>query len=183
MNFIPDKPSTPADVPYFDDIESDAGWKGQTTGKSIQTLKSEIVAALGRLGGNIHTFRTGMYVVNGKERRAFQIEFTIEAPDGRQVPGILDVAALPVRPKMRYRRNSSTTKEEQSMRMALFMIRDALDGLWFLNVLSPGYAPLMPFALVDGEMTVSRMWNESSNMRRLAPPSGSDFILDAEVKP
>lgn len=182
--FIPDKPTTVADVPYFEDVESDSGWKGQTTGKTIQTLKSEIAASLGRLGGNIQAFRTGTYKVNEKERMAFQILFTIEAPDGRQVPGMLEIAALPVRPDKGYRRNSNLLKrQEQTKRMALYMIRDALDGLWFLNVLSPGYAPLMPFALVDGQTTVSQMWNESSNMRRLAAPQGSDFILDARAKP
>lgn len=50
-NFIPDQPKKAADVPYFDDVSSDAGWQGQATTKSIETLKSEIVQAVCRLGG------------------------------------------------------------------------------------------------------------------------------------
>jgi len=42
MDFIPEKNENTKEVPYFDDVTSDAGWQGHSTTKSIETLKSEV---------------------------------------------------------------------------------------------------------------------------------------------
>jgi hypothetical protein len=65
--------------------------------------------------------------------------------------------------------------------MALYMLRDVFNGLWFLQQLSPGYAALMPFMIADEHgHTVSQLWAESAVMKRLLPPPGADFT-DGEV--
>ena len=55
-NFIPEQPKTSKQVPYFDDVTSEDGWVGQTTGKSTESLKSIITQAISRLGGLVTGF-------------------------------------------------------------------------------------------------------------------------------
>ena len=49
------------------------------------------------------------------------------------------------------------------------------NGLWVLEQLSPGYAPLMPFLLVDKEHTVSQLYSEGTAMTNLLP-ANAEFI-------
>jgi len=180
-NFIPDQPKQAADVPWFDDVSSDAGWQGQTTTKSVETLKSEIVQAVSRLGGMVTGFQKGTFQIGEKKREGFRMTYTIETGDGKLIPGRMDIAALPV--KNTYSARSSYEKRaEKSLKMALYMLRNSIDGLWFLQQLSPGYAPLMPFMLSgSGDLTVSQLWSESALMTNLLPPGESDFI-DGEAR-
>ncbi len=185
--FVPEQPKEAAKVPFFDDVSAADGWKGQTTTKSMETLKAEIMAAVGRLGGMVTGFRRGTFP-GDFPREGFEINYVIEAADGRMVPGRLDVAALPVRPRKDSRMAPDATRREKALRHALFMLRDAFDGLWFLQRLSPGYAPLMPWMLVDKKgHTVSEMWAATSVFKQLLPPEDGDFvgegdIVDGEIK-
>lgn len=179
MNFIPEQMKTAENVPYFDDVSGDGGWQGHTTRKTVEALKSEISVVMGRLGGMVTGFQKGVFETNEKGRDGFRVHYTIETPDGKLVPGRLDIAALPIRKSTRTR-GSENTRKEQSLKMALYMMREAMDGLWFLQQLSPGYAPLMPFMLADKERTVSQLWSESAVMGRLLPPGESEFV-DGEV--
>jgi hypothetical protein len=121
--------------------------------------------AIGRLGGFVRFFQQGMFQVGSAERAGFQLHYTVE---GR--PARLDIAALPTRSK---------SNREKSLKMALYMLRDGLDGMWFFQQLSPGFAPLMPFMIADKEgHTVSQLWAQSSAMSRLLPPPSSDFDED-----
>jgi hypothetical protein len=170
MNFIPEQTKNSADVPYFDEVTGGAGWQGQTTNKS----------AISRLGGMVVGFQKGAFQTGEKSREGFRVHYTIEAPDGKLVPGRLDIAALPVRNNRRSYQGADRRKE-QSLKMSLFMLRDAINGLWFLQQLSPGYAPLMPFMLADKEHTISQLWSESAVMSRLLPAGDEDFI-EGDVK-
>lgn len=178
-NFIPEQPKQISDVPYFEDVSSAQGWQGQTTTKSIDTLKSEILMAISRLGGSVTGFQKGKFMVGDRERLGYRVMYNIETGDGNLFPGRIDIAALPVK------RNPVTSYEircEKSLRMALFMLRDAFDGLWFLQQLSPGFAPLLPFMLSgNGDMTISQLWSESAVMKNLLPPGDDDFI-DGDAK-
>ena len=61
--------------------------------------------------------------------------------------------------------------------MALFMLRDALDGTWFLARLCPGYAPLLPWMLEAGSgKTLTELWSESVLSGRALMPPGTDFV-------
>ena len=159
-NFIPEQPKKAFEVPYFDDVTSDAGWQGHSTTKSIETLKSEIVQAVSRLGGMVTGFQKGKFMIGTQERNGFRVLYTIESGDGQMVPGRIDIASLPVRRSTMDRRQSSYEKRcENSLKMALYMLRNGFDGLWFLQQLSPGFAPLMPFMLIKGDLTVSQLWS------------------------
>ena len=175
-SFIPEQPKgARPDVPYFDDVTSAGGWQGHATDKSIDTLKSEIMEAVGRLGGLVSGFQRGTFIIGDKRREGFRIYYHIERPDSSLVRGRLDVAALPVKESRRIQR-SLEARKQKSLKMALYMLRTALEGTWFLQQLSPGYAPLMPWMLADGEKTVTQLWSESSTMSNLLPPGESDFV-------
>jgi hypothetical protein len=174
MNFIPETSKTSVEVPYYDDVTGEAGWQGHSTTKSIERLKSEIVESISRLGGMVTNFQRGKFEIETKTREGFRVHYMIETTDGRTIPGRIDIAALPVRTGNN--RTSMTIRLDKSLRMSLYMLRTALDGTWFLQQLSPGYAPLMPWMLADGEKTITQLWQESSVMQNLLPPGETDFV-------
>lgn len=181
MSFIPETNKTPAqNIPYFDDVTSDPGWQGHTTKKSLDVLKSEVMVSLSRLGAIVTGFQRGTFEVDSKERDGFQVRYVIEQPgSGEMRHGRLDIAALPV--KRTYSQNRSLdTRRERSLKMALYMLREALNGTWFLSQLSPGYAPLMPWMLAQGEKTVTQLWSETVFLGNLLP-SGEQFV-EAEIE-
>lgn len=173
FSFTPDE-SKAIKVPYFEDATREEGWQGYRTTKSTQTLQGEISRTIGRLGGHVSGFRSGLFLIDKLERDGFQVDYFIQTPVGAVIPARLDIAALPVR--ARYNKE----RREKSICMALYMLRVGLEGMWFMQQLSPGYAPLMPWMLADGERTVSQMWAESSIMSNLLPPPQSEFV-DAEI--
>jgi hypothetical protein len=178
MNFIPDQPKAVENVPFYEDVTSAQGWQGQTTTKSMETLKSEITMPISRLGGMVTGFQKGKFQIGKQERLGFRVTYTIETPEGKLIPGRIDIASLPVRPSPFA---SFNTRCEKSLKMSLYMLRNSFDGLWFLQQLSPGFAPLMPFMLSgNGELTVSQLWSETALMQNLLPPGDADFI-DAEI--
>lgn len=148
--FTPEK-NVSVDVPYYEDVKSEDGWQGQTTSKSIKTLQGEIISALSRLGGLVSGFQKGSFAFGNKKRDGFRIFYSKEV-NGRFIPGRIDIAALPLRDQ------NNVIKREKSLRMALYMFRDAMDGMWFLEQLSPGLDTLVPYMLVDGENTLSQKW-------------------------
>lgn len=159
------------EVPYFEDVTSQDGWAGQTTTKSIEELKSEITTSITRLGGYVTAIKKGKFVSDEHFRDGFVIEYQIPGKDGTLYPGKIDIAALPLR-------QVTETKRIKSLKMALYMFNVSLKGTWFLQKLSPGYDPLMPFMLAgkDGK-TVSQLWSESSVFYgQLLPPA--DDVVD-----
>ena len=184
--WIPEKTTKVLKIPYFDEVTSEGGWRGMSTGKSMDALKSEVTQAMARLDGVVAGFVHGKIVPikdeTVPEREGFQIHYAIEAENEKLVPGRLDIAALPVRLKTRRSRPGSLERQrEASLKMALFMARDALTGLWFLRVLSPGFAPLMPWMLVGKgkkAQTITQLWSESAVMKQLLPPADSEFEKD-----
>ena len=175
MNFIPDTPKSSVDVPFYDDASKEAGWQVQATEKTIESLKSEITTAISRLGGLVTCFQRGRFATGDLNRDGFRISYLVETSGGEMIRGRIDIAALPVKEEYTLQR-SLETRRGKSLKMALYMLRVALDGTWFLQQLSPGYAPLMPWMLADGEKTVSQLWSESAVMSRLLPPGESDFV-------
>lgn len=174
FDFIPETKQA-AKVPYFEDVSRDEGWQGYSTTKSLKKLQAEIADSIGRLGGIVSAFQGGAFMIDDVTRYGFRVHYTIQNPNMRIVSGRIDIAALPVRNRR------DEIKRDKSLRMALFMLRNALDGMWFMQQLSPGYAALMPWMLADGDKTVSQLWSESPIMSNLLPPPESEFIIDAEV--
>lgn len=176
MNFIPEQPKESKEVVYFENAKSDSGWKGQATTKSVKRLTKEIEESVSRLGGITVRIQHGTFKIDNKERQGIRVNYAIKSFSGDLIPGQLDVAALPVKDKW------NDKKKEQSLRMALFMLRDALDGTWFLQQLSPGYSALIPWMLTDNGQTISERWAESPIMNRLLPSSDNEFIEGEEVR-
>lgn len=176
MNFIPEQPKQSKSVPYFEDANRQEGWQGYSTTKSFERLKSEVTEAITRLGGFVSGFQQGTFKIENQDRLGFQIFYSIESAGGGFVPGRLDIAALPVKDKW------DNNKKEKSLRMALYMLRVSLEGMWFFQHLSPGYAPLMPWMIADKKgRTVSQLWAESPVMSNLLPPPESDFV-EGEIR-
>lgn len=167
VNFTPKQSPKARAVPYFEDASREDGWAGHTTGKSMTKLKSEISEAVTRLGGIVTRFKEGYFEVSGKNRSGFQVEYSISDDDGRLAPGRIDIAALPVRRPI---------NKEKSLRMALYMLRNAFEGLWYMQQLSPGYSALMPFLLADATSTISQLWTERTALGNLLPPPSSQFV-------
>ncbi|MFA5714419.1 MAG: hypothetical protein WC998_01590 [Candidatus Paceibacterota bacterium] len=181
MNFIPEQSKKASDVPYFENVTASDGWQGQSTTKSIETLKSEIVQAISRLGGTVQSFQRGKFQIGKTEREGFQVSYFIETSTGKLFNGRVDIAALPNKYDPRSRSNIEK-RREQSLKMALFMFRNAMDGLWFLQQLSPGYAGLIPWMLQEGsEKTFTQLWTEGATMDNLLPPGESEFV-DAKYR-
>lgn len=174
MNFIPETPKESKSVPFYDDASKADGWQGQATEKSIKALQSEIIEAISLLGGMVMGFQRGSFQTEDGNRQGYRVHYVIEAPDGRQMQGRIDIAALPVKPDT-YRSNSFEKRKEASLKMALFMLRIALKGTWFLQQLSPGYSALVPFMLGPNHQTVSEAWAEGV-MSSLLPPGESEFV-------
>jgi hypothetical protein len=183
-DFIPDEPKEPAEVPYFDDVKTEDGWQGHTTTKSLDTLKSEIVQAVSRLGGTVTGFQKGRFTIGAKARQGYRVLYTIDSGDGRLLPGRIDIAALPVKEVDSNRYSSYEKRQEKSLKMALYMLRNGFDGLWFLQQLSPGFAPLMPFMLAKNDLTISQLWSEKTIMGNLLPAGDAEFgedVVDAII--
>jgi hypothetical protein len=179
MNFIPEQSEvSKQEVPFFDDVVAEEGWQGHTTSKSIATLKTEVIVALNRLGGTVMVFQRGIFVIGQHKREGFQVHYQVDR-NGVINRGRLDVAALPVRED--YRLNRSLNKrKEKSLKMALYMLRSALEGTWFLQQLSPGYAPLMPWMLTEQGKTVTQLWSEHVFTQNLLPTG--DFVEGEIIK-
>jgi len=177
MDFIPRQPTGEAQtVPFFNDVTSEGGWQGHSTGKSLETLKSEVMVSMNRLGGLVTGFQRGFFQTGPTQREGFRIHYVVEQPDGVMLRGRLDIAALPIRETPKSRR-SSAARQERSLKMALYMLRNALDGNWFLQQLSPGFAPLLPWMIEEKTgKTITQLWSESVVMGKLLPPPGGEFV-------
>jgi hypothetical protein len=185
MNFIPEIPKNSNQaVPFYEDATRTDGWQGQATEKSIKTLQAETIEAVSRLGGSVTSFQRGSFQGENGTRDGFRIHYMIEVGDGKQMAGRIDIAALPVKNDFSLRR-TETKRKEAALKMALYMLRIALEGTWFLQQLSPGYSALVPFMLGPGEKTISEWWAEST-MKNLLPPGDEEFlegeIIDEKTK-
>lgn len=170
FNFIPDERKLESSIPYLEDCQVSDGWGGQTTTKKAADLIAEITAALYRLGAETTAVIRGKYA----DRIGMQIRFNITDLTGQILSGRLDICALPIKPKnrIRYRTGSMQSddkRNEQSLCMALFNVRNSLQALWRLQFLTPGYSALMPWMLTDNDQTIGQVW-----MNRQSLPAPAD---------
>jgi len=181
MNFIPEQSKESKRVPYYEEARTSEGWQGQTTNKSIKELQDEIERTIMRLGGMVENFQKGVFDGGQGKRDGYRIYYFVKATDGRHIPGQIDIAALPIDPNLGHRADKDKHREN-SLKMALYMLRVALDGTWFLQQLSPGYAALVPFMLGPGKKTISELWAESSIMNNLLPPGEDSDFVEGEAR-
>lgn len=187
MNFIPDSESEKADVPFLDEARSDDGWQGHTTNESISALRAQISAEIGRLGGTVTRWLRGTYQIDGNERPGIQIGYQVIGPYENVFEGRIDVAGLPWKPPYGGNRShggyksAAEKKKEQSLAMALYNVREALRAMRILQILSPGYAALVPWLLKPGtDKTLGEMWAIGS--KSLPAPSDDGQIIDSDFE-
>ena len=120
-------------------------------------------------------FQKGVFLVGENKRDGYRVSYIIHVGE-KTIPGRIDIAALPVKEFISGRAASVEIRRETSLKMALFMLRDAFDGMWFLQQLSPGFAPLMPFMLAEGDKTITQLWSENNAMANLLPSGDGEFI-------
>ena len=189
MKFVPDPTAKQSNVPFLDDANSKDGWQGHATNESPETLRSQISAEINRLGGTVTRWMPGLYEIEGKERVGVQIGYQIIGQNGAVFEGRIDVAGLPWQKPY----NGDThhggyktavkNKKKKSLAMALYNVREALQAMRILQILSPGYAALVPWMLKPGtDMTIGEMWNIGSPA--LPAPDDDGEIVDGsfEVK-
>jgi hypothetical protein len=188
MKFIPDENGQDYDIPFFDQVSSKDGWKGQSTDKSVETLRAEISAEIGRMHGTMTGWLRGEYETeNGGRRPGIEIRYQVVTKDGNAYEGRIAIAALPYEVS-EGRADSdriNRTRADKSLRMGLFNVRDALQSSRIMETLSPGYAALMPWLLVAGNdgLTVSEMWAEHGMGQRALPvPDEDGDIVEGEIR-
>jgi len=154
-----------------------------STGKSIETLRAEISAEIGRMGGTMTGWIRGDYkMIDGEIRAGVEIRYQIVAGDGTVFKGKISVAALPYE-MSKGRINSDKLnrgRAKKALRMGLYNVRVCLQSTRILEKLSPGYAGLMPWLLAR---TISEVWSEEGiGSRALPPPSEDDEVVEGEMR-
>ena len=185
INFTPDTQSEQADIPWLDEARSDDGWQGHSTNESVASLRSQISAEIGRLGGTVTYWMPGEYEIDGQKRPGIRMEYQIVGPNGQAFTGRIDVAGLPWEPPYNgdkshggYK-NAVENKRKKSLAMALYNVREALKAMRILQILSPGYAALVPWMLVaETGKTIGEMWGVGSPA--LPAPNEDGKIVDSE---
>jgi len=184
MSFIPDQNQSELQVPYLDNARSDDGWQGHATNESVEALRAQISSEIGRLGGTVTRWIKGIYLFGGQERQGVQIGYQVVKQDGNVFQGRIDVAGLPFEPPYGgnkshagYKR-SAEGKKRKSLAMALYNVREALKAMRILKMLSPGYAPLIPWLLVsDTGMTIGESFADGLGLPRLN--EGEEDIIES----
>jgi hypothetical protein len=178
-NFEPDKSQkTTTETPFFEDISTLSGWEGMTTEKSIEKLTGEIREALGFLGAEVIAMMRGKFGT----RQGYRITCVISSADGTERKAQLDIAALPCKLSARGGWKSIEKRQEQSLKTALFNVRDNLEAMYRMRFLQPGFDPMMAWTLTNQGKTIMQLWNEQMSSNRLLPAGKEDDFIDAEIK-
>jgi hypothetical protein len=187
MKFIPEENQKVSEVPFLEDARSDDGWQGHGTGERVAALRAQISAEIGRLGGTVTRWLPGMYEIDDQKRPGIQIGYQIVGPGGSAFEGRIDVAGLPWRDPYGGKKSHGgyktavENKKDTSLRMALYNVRQALIAMRNLQMLSPGYAALIPWMLKPGtDQTLGEMWGIGS--KALPAPSDEGEILEADFE-
>ena len=187
VKFMPDNENKKDDVPYLDNARSDEGWQGHTTKESVGSLKAQILIEIGRLGGTVVRWMRGTYDIDGEQRPGVQIVYRIVRPFSDSFEGRIDVAGLPWKKPYggkKYRegyQSAVENKRRQSLTMALYNVRAALKAMRVLQILSPGYAALVPWLLKPGtDKTLGELWGIGS--KSLPAPNQDGDIVDSDYE-
>ena len=184
IQFEPENRSRSSEAPFFEDISGDVGYRGYSTQKSIEKLQSEVTNAISNLGGYIINVQRGNFIDDrGRSRYGFVFVFTIPGPGNvSTVMAEIKVAAFPLR-------KWSAKKEEQSRKMALYVLRNWLESMFNFQRLTPTpAAPLIPFMLDNKGQTLSDAWISGEISQGLLmpgdskpPESGMEDMVEGEV--
>lgn len=154
MEFIPSPDEEQVKVPYFEDASNEEGVVGYSTQRSEPELKGLIRTAMGKLGGVVHSFQSGMIGT----RHAYRIRFHYQG-----APGRMDVVALPIK-------SETEGRIKQAKKHALYSVWKRLEGLFNAQLVTPDDLPLMPYMLNKQGQTVTE-WLRDSGQFQLPEPS------------
>jgi len=181
MDFIPEDKKDDLDVPFFEEVAANSGWGGHATTRTIEDLKAEITAAMGRLGASVTGFQAGQFMSKSVKRYGYMIYYSFEQ-SGAVMQGKMKIAALPF--KLSKRDSTNENKKEKVLKMALYMFRQSLHGMYYMKGLSPGYSPLIPWMIAneDGSTLSEIITAGEFGPLALAMPTQkqSDSVIDAD---
>lgn len=145
-------------VPYLEDARADFA-PYYTTEKKPETVQSEIIVELAKVGGYGVYFQMGIFGEKPK-RYGYIVHFTYNG-----APGLFRVAGLPMW-------NETDKKRNQVLAQALCIARDWAKQMVTAKVFMPGSEPLVQFLLVNGSenVTLTDHVLQSGNLPRLAGP-------------
>lgn len=183
VKFEPEGTQKSTEAPYFEDISSDMGFRGQRTRKSLEKLQSEVTNAISNLGGYLLNVQRGKFIDDkGRGRFGYVFLFSMPGPGGNgQVMAEIKVAAFPLR-------KYSEEKELQAKAMALYVLRDWLISLFNFQKLTPTpVVTLIPFMLDKNGETLSDAWISGKITPGLLltdpgkiPESGMEDVIDVD---
>jgi len=152
------------EVPWFENASAELGIRGHATKKPIEVLKTEIKAAMSKLGGGVTSFVSGKFPTK-PPRYGYQIIFNYGSREGR-----IEIAALPIK-------KETPGKRKQALKQALYTVREMLDSQFNSGVLIPGSAPLIPYMLDDKGRTLAEALSKEDSIPLLSPPleEGEDY--------
>lgn len=132
VQFTEENKKSTTDVPYFEEVTGDAGFRGYSTQKSEDQLMANITAALGRLGGAIISVRKGKWTDPRKRSRfIYDLTFSMPGPGGKSsVLGNIQVSAFPLK-------KWTEKKEMQARKMALYVLLDLLENTFNFQRIAP----------------------------------------------
>ena len=166
MKFVPDDFEVKSSqVPWFEDASSELGIRGHRTHKTIETLKTEIKAAMSKLGGGVTSFLSGKFETI-PPRYAYQINFNYGVREGK-----IEIAVLPIK-------KETATRREGALKQALYTVREMLESQFNSGVLIPGSAPLIPYMIDDQGRTLAEALSETDSIPLLSPPleEGENYV-------
>lgn len=151
MTFTPDPIASSETAPYFEDVSKASGWAGFSTTKSIDTLLTEVTAALSRIGAMLTDIQSGVFIDDkNRKRHGYVIRYIYKLPSGQGMEGKIETMGLPMK-------SPSPAKEKAVRQMVLFLLRDTLKGFFYQQQTSPGYFGLMTWMLAkEGDVTIGQ---------------------------
>lgn len=154
--FTPNQQQVKPKLVYFEDSAAEH-IPGHATTKKIESLKAEIITLLNRMGAQMVVITEGTFEGNPR-RDGYEVTFVL----GKS-PARLHCAALPIR-------RVTTTRKQQALRQALFLLRDWLQSSILFNLNQPPADVLVPFMLDNQGRTVAEALLGESGVRMLPAP-------------
>lgn len=152
-------------IPYIEEARSDYAPYYKSS-FSIQAAQAAVAVELGKLGGILTAFVSGVFESNTTKRYGYEIRFLFS---GR--PGLIRIAGLPIKAK------ETDAKLKQVRVQALLIARDWLKSSVTSSVFTPSSNILYQHLLVDQTHTIADRLIESG---QLYLPSGD--VVDGEFE-
>lgn len=162
------------ETPYYDDVTATMGYGGHATKLDKGQLEAEVKTAMNRVGMQVTGFQQGKF----GDRDGYMIHFVADLGGGNLKQGRIEIAALPVRlPDNMHQdriKQGYEGRKVKSLNMALYMFRQHLQGMFFMQQMTLEYVPFVPWLLVNETDTVSGMF--ITEQRILLPEPSEDFV-------